>query len=265
MSRNIYLALGDSITAGMDTSHPTLSFVKHVSEFLKSKSITERTVVIAQPGWTAKRLFQMGSTLPNTLWDNVGIATICIGSSDFSRLLKPRRLSLDGNPFSPRAILQKADEFGYHTDQLFQLVKNKEIPHVLVTTLYNPFPSFMPAGHFIEGINSIIRDCASYYKFSVVDVDKRFTNNEAYFIQGYRTGGIEDLMTPLRKPILPNNAGHRLIADLITQRLTQLLTKGSNNKHSGSRRQHKATFKKLNGLRKGKSTRVRRYVSMKQS
>ncbi|MCL6452674.1 MAG: SGNH/GDSL hydrolase family protein [Alicyclobacillus sp.] len=219
MPRNIYLALGDAITAGQGASHPGLGFVHHVSQFLKSKSLADRSVIVAQPGLTAKQLFHITTTLRPTLWDGVAVATICMGSADFARLLRPRRLRLDGNPFPPRAILKKADEFGYHTDQLFRLVHAKQIPHVLVTTLYNPFPSFAPSGQFIEGMNSILRDCATYYQFELVDIEKGFVDNEAYLIQGYRTGGWMDWMTPLNKPILPNNAGHRLIAHLIEQHL----------------------------------------------
>lgn len=225
MAQMIYLALGDSITAGQGASHPTLSFVQHVSQFVKDKSLAERTVVIAQPNWTVKTLFQVARTLKSTLWDDVGLVTISMGSSDFTRLLKPHRLTLDGNPFPPRTVLRKADEFGYHTDQLFRLIQDKQIPNVFVTTLYNPFPSFVPACQFVEGMNGIIRDCASHYQFSVVHVDRAFANNEAYLIKGFRTGGVTDLMTPLRKPILPNNAGHRMIADLVMDRLTRVLSK----------------------------------------
>lgn len=238
MTRNVYLALGDAITAGQGSSHPRLCFVHHVSDFLQTKSLAEKTVVIAQPGLTAKKLFQFASTLRPALWKDARVVTMCLGSADFNRLMKPRRLSLDGNPFPPRTILRKADEFGFHTDQLFRLVHSKEVPYVLVTTLYNPFPHFLPSSRFIEGMNSIIRDCASYYKFPVVDVDKQFVDNEAYLIQGFKTGGIADLMTPLRKPILPNNAGHRLIADLISQRLMEkLATRGKGSQ--ARRRQRK--------------------------
>lgn len=241
MARNIYLALGDTVTAGHGASHPTYGFVRHVSQFVKAKSLVERTVVIAQPSWTAKTLYQAVSTLRPALWKDVGVVTISIGNADFSRLLKPRRLTLDGNPFPPRTILRKADEFGYHTDQLFRLVKEQGIPHVLVTTLYNPFPSFLPACQFIDGMNSIIQECAEHYGFLVTHVDKAFKDNEAYLIKGFRTGGVADLMTPLRKPLLPNNAGHKMIADLIANRLTRKLSNRKKTRRKPSQNPRKQT------------------------
>lgn len=253
MARNVYLALGDSITAGQGASHSTLSFVRQVSQFVKNKSLVDQIVVVAQPGWTAKTLFQVASTLKSTLWDDVELATISVGNSDFARLLKPRRLTLDGNPFPPRTILRRADEFGYHTDQLFRLIKSKQIPHVFVMTLYNPFPSFVPACQFVEGMNSIIRDCASQYGFPVIHVDKGFIDNEAYFIKGFRSGGVSDLMTPLRKPILPNNAGHKTIADLVTKGLTQALSnaKKPRGKHARTiQRRRTSAGKKMGYLKK---------------
>ncbi len=238
MSRNVYLAFGDSITAGQGASQRTLGFVRQVDEFLRSRKWVDECAVVAQPGWTAKMLNQVARTLPAALWDDARVVTLCIGSADFSRLLRPRRLSLNGNPFPPRTVLKKADEFGFYTDQLFRLIQEKAKAHVLVTTLYNPLPSFAPAGEFVAGMNSIITDLAQYYGFSLLQLDREFAHNEAHLIDGYRTGNALDLMTPLRKPILPNNAGHRLIADLVCARLTHMFSKekGKTKIRSKSRR-----------------------------
>ncbi|MCL6517283.1 SGNH/GDSL hydrolase family protein [Alicyclobacillus sp.] len=221
MPRDVYLALGDGIPAGLGASHPGLSFVRHVTSFVKERSIARRTVVIAQPGLTVKHLFEVVRTIQPAFWETVRIATLSIGSADLARLLKPRRLTLDGNPFPPRAVIKKADEFGYHTDQLFQLIRERHLPHVLVTTLYNPFPSCPPAVRFVEGMNGIRRDCAAYHHFEIVDLDDAFRDNEAYLIQGYRTGDWPDLLQPVNRPMFPNNAGHKLIAHLITRHLGQ--------------------------------------------
>ncbi|GMA56057.1 hypothetical protein GCM10025858_05600 [Alicyclobacillus sacchari] len=235
MTRNIYLAIGDGITAGQGASHPNLGFVQHVSKYLQDQSLTQRTVMIAFPGLTAKRLFQVVSTLRPNLWDDVNAITICFGSADLLRLLRPavRRMNTHARP--PRSILKLADEFGYHTDQLFRLIREKDVPYAFVTTLYNPLPAFASVGDLVEGMNNIICDCADYYKLPVVDLEKGFANNEAFLIDGYRTGSALDLMNPLRKPVLPNNAGHKLIAHLITQKIHLRLTRRPNRKAGLSR------------------------------
>ncbi|GLV14060.1 hypothetical protein Heshes_17440 [Alicyclobacillus hesperidum] len=236
MARDIYLAIGDTVTAGQGASHPRLGFVQHVGNYLRDQSFAQRTIIMALPGLTAKRLFQLVSTPRLNLWDDVNVITVCFGSADLLRLLRPAVRGAHAHARPPRSVLKHADEFGYHTDQLFRLIREKQVPHVLVTTLYNPLPGFAPAREFVEGMNGIICDCASYYKFPVVDLEKGFANNEAYLIDGYRTGSVLDLMHPLRKPILPNNAGHKLIAHLITQRLSQLLTKKKQGQKSGTSR-----------------------------
>lgn len=72
----------------------------------------------------------------------------------------------------------------------------------------------------MESLNEIIQDVGEQHKFKVVDVYKGFQNNEAYYIEGYRTGRYEDLASPFRRPIHPNNVGHLRIAELITRGLT---------------------------------------------
>lgn len=233
MSRNLYLALGDSITAGQGASQPSLGFVPQVDKFAKSRGWVEKSVTVAQPGWTAKTLHQVARTISPSVWEDAKVVSVCTGSADLALLLKPRRLSMSGNPFPPRTVLKKADEFGFHMDQLFRLIHDKTKAEVLATTLYNPFPAFGPAGDFVAGMNSIVMDLAMYYGFSLIRLDEQFAHNEAYLIDGFKTGSALDLMTPLKKPILPNNAGHRLIADLFTARLVKVFSKPKGGKTAG--------------------------------
>ncbi|MCF8563817.1 GDSL-type esterase/lipase family protein [Alicyclobacillus tolerans] len=251
MPRHVYLALGDSITAGIGSSHPSLSFVRHLSEFLQKKSIADRTISVAQHGWTAKDLFQVTSTLTSIPWDEVRFTTLSLGSSDLVRLLRPQRFSLSGDPFEPRSVAKKADEFGYHTDKLFRWVKEKEVPEVVTTTLYNPFPVFPIAQQFVEGMNMIIKDCSSYYGFTVVDVQKTFLNREPYLIHGYRTGNIQDLLYPRSKPVFPNNAGHLEMANLVIRQLEKQSKQAPKTKQVLKR---KYPIKTVGGMKSSKRT-----------
>lgn len=206
MPRTTYLALGDDITAGAGVFHPSLGFVKYVSDYLHAGSFVKQTAVVAKPNWTSKELFQAARLLEPQHWQSARVVTVCVGMTDFSGLSVPRRLTLNGSPFPHSSVLRGFDEFGGYTERLFQMIDDQGIPHVIVTTVFNPFPLYKPSGHFVEAMNHIIRDCALGHGFSVVDVDRRFAGNEARLIQGYGKGAGHNLigqLVNLTAPALP--------------------------------------------------------------
>lgn len=228
MTRHIYLALGDSVTAGHGATHPSMAFVRHVTDFTRKRSLAERTVVVAQNGWTSKDVWRASNLISTSTWEQTNVLTLMLGGNDLRRLLRRQYLSITGSSISPSLVNRRLQEFGYHMDLLCGSIQQRSIPHVLVATVYNPVPNFPLAVHAMESLNGIIRDTAEHYKFEIADVYKGFQKNEAYYIEGYRTGRYEDLVSPFRRPIHPNNVGHRQIADLITKRLS--MTRGSKKK-----------------------------------
>lgn len=219
MTRNIYLALGDSVTFGYDASHPNLTFVRQVSESLRKKSLAEQTLVVARNGWDSRDLLRMIRTIPASVWDRTHVLTLLIGGNDLRKLL--RRQFFFATPLSPKLIDQKIDEFSYNMGQLCQFIAQKRIPHVLVSNVYNPVPHSQISDYAINRLNDVIRECASQYHFDLIDVHKAFEANESSLIHGYRNGSMEDLSVPFNRPIHPNNTGHQKIAELINQILEQ--------------------------------------------
>jgi len=220
MPRTIYLALGDSVTAGHGATHPSMSFVRYVSDYSHEKSLAGRTIVIAKNGWTTADVWTASHMIHKSLWEQTNVLTLMVGGNDLRRLLRRQYLPVFGTPLSPRLVERTLHDFGYHFDLLCNSIRKWNIPHVIVATVYNPTPNFPLAVHAIESLNGITRNIASQCNFEIVDVYKGFLQHEVSYIDGYRMGRYEDLASPFRRPIHPNDAGHRQIADLITQRLS---------------------------------------------
>ncbi|QQE78292.1 SGNH/GDSL hydrolase family protein [Alicyclobacillus sp. SO9] len=221
MTPKIYLALGDSITAGHGVTHPSLAFVRHVSDFAQKQLLADRTVVIAKNGWTTKDILTAANRISPGIWQQTSLLTLMSGGNDLRKLLRRQYLSLSGQPISPTSVYKRLQEFGYHMDALCAHIAEQRIPHVIVATVYNPIPNFPLAVRAIDALNGIAREIAEHYDFTVVNVQKKFLTHEAYYIEGYKTGRFEDLMSPIRRPIHPNNAGHKRIADTITEHLAR--------------------------------------------
>lgn len=219
MSRKLYLALGDSITAGFNASHPGLSFVSHVADFTKRKKLSEQTLVVARNGWTTKDVWNAAQLVSPTVWNNTNVLTLMTGGNDLRQLLRRQYLSFSGAAIPPQLVHRRLEEFRLYMTRLCDFIQNGHIPYVIIATVYNPAPKYPLAVEALEGLNAITREIAQKHKFGVVDVYKKFRGNEAYFIDNYRTGRFEDLISPIRRPIHPNNTGHKQIADLITAHL----------------------------------------------
>ncbi len=219
MPRNIYLALGDSVTVGHGATHPSLAFVRHVSDHIRKKSLAERTIVVAQNGWTAEDVWRASNMINKSIWDQTNILTLMAGGNDLRKLLRRQYLTMSATPISLQMVNRKLQKFEYHIDLLCRSIQLRGIPHVIVATVYNPVPNFPLAVRAIESLNGIIRKISDNYKFELVDIYEGFQKNEVFYIEGYRTGRYEDLSSPFGRPIHPNNAGHRQIAELITNRL----------------------------------------------
>jgi lysophospholipase L1-like esterase len=228
MPRNLYLAFGDSVTAGYGATHPSLAFVRQVSDFTQQKGLSKRPIVIARNGWTAKDVWQAAMMVHPNIWEQTNIATIMVGGNDLRKLLRRQYLPIFGGQISPQLIDDRIQAFQFHMDKLCAIIHQFKIPHVVVANIYNPVPNFSLAVDAFEQLNGAIREIAGRYRFALVDVHKTYQNNEADFIEGYRSGRFEDLASPIRRPIHPNNAGHQQIASLMTRQLSSPLSKKKN-------------------------------------
>lgn len=244
MKRDIYLALGDSITAGYNATHPQLTFVSQVGHFTQEHQLAKRTILVAKNGWTTRDIWNAAQVIHPTVWEQTNVLTLLTGGNDLRKLLRRQYLSLSGAPLSPRLISQRLQEFGFHMDRLCRFVARWDIPHVVVATVYNPVPNFHLGVEAIQGLNSITNEIAEHYRLPTVDVYEAFRDNEAHYIENYRYGRFEDLASPIRRPIHPNNAGHKEIADLVTEELTrQTSSKSKETRYTRPRSERKRGIK----------------------
>lgn len=219
LDRDVYVALGDSVTAGYGATHPSVAFVRHVSNFTQKKRLAKQTVVVAKSGWTSKDVWSAVNRVHSTIWAQTNVLTLMTGGNDLRKLLRRQYLPISGAPITPKDVYQRLREFGSYMDHLCGFLAQHKIPHVVIATVYNPVPNFPLGVQAMDGLHSITQQIATRYKFAIVDVYEAFRSNEVDYIHGYREGRFEDLASPIGRPIHPNNRGHRKIADLITARL----------------------------------------------
>jgi lysophospholipase L1-like esterase len=214
MNRQVYLALGDSITAGYGSTHPTMAFVHHVSSYIHKRGLAERTFVVAKNGWTSGDLVRAAGAFPESLWAATNVITLLSGGNDLRQLLRRQYLSISRSAITPQLVEERVQKFARNLDGLCSLIHRHGVPHVVLATVYNPVPNFPTAVTGIVRLNEVIRTHASRFGFGLVDVHAAFENKEANLVEGYRTGRLDDLGNLFRRPIHPNNAGHRTIANL---------------------------------------------------
>jgi lysophospholipase L1-like esterase len=222
MERNLYLALGDSVTAGHGATHRELAFVNQVSQFTTKTSSIKHTLVIAQNGWTTKDVLQAVHFIHQSAWENTRLLTLMTGGNDLRSLLRRLYFPMFKSPITAEAINRRLQQFRIHLHMLCDSISKHDIPTVLAATVYNPAPNFPLAVDAMKSLNAIIQDESKSHHFELIDVHKAFLQKEASYIDRYRTGRLEDLASPIQRPIHPNDAGHRQIAELITERLTQI-------------------------------------------
>ncbi|MCL6453831.1 MAG: SGNH/GDSL hydrolase family protein [Alicyclobacillus sp.] len=222
MNRNLYLALGDSITAGIGASHPQHAYISRVSRWLKQHGGPGETLVVARNGWTVRDVFAALWTLPPGVWERVQVLTLLVGGNDLRQLLRRQLLPWSSRPLTLPDVAERLQTYAFHLNDLCRFLSQQRIPQMVVATCYNPVPQAPLARHAIETLNAITEDTAKRFGWSVVDVYAAFCGREAQWIDGFRRGTLADLATPIHRPIHPNDAGHQAIADLVIRCLERL-------------------------------------------
>jgi len=221
VARTLYLALGDSITCGYSATQTTRTFVYQVMQHLQEHAITTETRMVAQHSWTSRQLWLAAQTLPPAVWQNAGVATILIGGNDLRR----QYYSLFGHPAPLQVVTRAVEGFSASLQRLCQQTSERGIPHVFIGNIYNPFPNAPMVMHAIENLNAVIQTHANTYNFTLVDLYSAFDMHQRRFIHHYRTGRIEDMATPFRRPIHPNDEGHQIIAKQFIRHIVQSFAK----------------------------------------
>lgn len=199
----LYIALGDSVTYGYSSTSENKSYVQRLARSL-SKTGKVNVYLHAKPGWTSTKLLKSVQTLQPSLFEEAGLVTLMVGGND---LLRSSPFLLNGNHAH---LMRVADRYYQNLLEIVELAKRPN-SRFIVGTLYNPFPNSVMASEYTRLVNDCVRRVAKRYGILLADIDKRFQDKEARYVEGYRRGSIRDFRI-VGNPIHPNDAGHGAIA-----------------------------------------------------
>ncbi len=236
-----YIALGDSLSAGFGASRPSeTSFVPLVLESLGDEY---QLINLGHGGDTSADLMDHGhhdeaiETIEERTDDGfegeeVALVTLEIGGNDLLGLyfgvvltgVCPDVTAILSKPECTEPLTAALAEFDANLGEtLDQLLEADTSLRVLLLTLYNPFPGFLPVqaiaalalegladSQFSEGLNDIIREHAAQRDIPVVELYEPFENKASDLISG-------DF-------IHPNDAGYRVMAEAVIATLDDLRT-----------------------------------------
>lgn len=198
---SLYLALGDSITAGYGVGSE-FSFPTVYGDFLRRHNPQLSVHKLGVNGLTTQGLLQL-------LWCNhrlrhlvsqASLITITIGSNDLLNLIRSSNQAFDTSQL-PMVL----GNMGKSLAQVGEIVRQlNPLAIVKVATLYNPLPAGPYAQYnlqvqgVIDNANAIVITLAKRYRFVVVDLYREISGKERTLIGPDYAH--------------PNAAGYRVIA-----------------------------------------------------
>lgn len=232
--RLTYIALGDSLSAGFGASNASeTAFVPLVRESLGDN---HDLMNLGHGGDTSADLIDHGhlkeaiDAIAEGNGDEVALVTLEIGGNDLLRLyvgvvltgICPDATTALNKPECTEPLAEALAEFDTILGQtLDQLLDADPSLRILLLTLYNPLPEFLPArsvaalslegladSQFPEGLNDIIRNHANQRDIPIVELYEPFEDRASELISG-------DF-------IHPNDAGYRVMADAVIATLQEL-------------------------------------------
>ena len=232
--RTVYLALGDSLAAGVGAVSPKaqgayegrVGYVPRFFHALRASTGGEPQVLtnLAVRGTTSATFISGGQLAgavaaindPDT---DVQVVTLDIGGNDVRTLLAEDSpcVATPSKPIDPVACHQKVTavliaftkNYARILDELTQALEaDPGNESVLVMTYYNPFsgtgwPVEPLAETAVTSLNNLIASIGAQYAATILDVYTPFLNN-ALALTDIAEGDMQ-----------PNNAGHKLIAEAV--------------------------------------------------
>ena len=182
---SLYLALGDSITAGYGVES-LYSFPTVYGNFLRRHNLDLRVHNLGVNGLTTQgllELLQYNQSL-RQLVTQASLITITIGSNDLLHLIKNSKQSM-----SKAQLAMTLGKMGHNLAQIGKVVRRLNPGAIVkVTTLYNPAPAG-PYAQYTEQVQGVLDTAkamlitwAKQYGFVVVDLDREIRGKERFLI-----------------------------------------------------------------------------------
>lgn len=182
---SLYLALGDSITAGYGVDSLS-SFPTVYGNILRRHNLNLSVHNLGVNGLTTQslvELLQCHSSLQQRI-TQASLITVTIGSNDLLHLIK------DFNqPINTTQLPMILRNMGRNLAQVGAVVRYlNPMATVKIATLYNPLPAgpyaqyTVPVQRIIDTANAIIIATAKQYGFVVVDLGREIRGKERFFI-----------------------------------------------------------------------------------
>jgi acyl-CoA thioesterase-1 len=210
----VYMALGDSITVGEGVSSRFCAYPYLIKSQLAGRlSSPIELKVIAHSGWTSTVLMTALFNQDPDLIRSAKVITIWIGGDD---LVKAGRAILRGKDTNLLPIM--LTQYKQNLRIMVRGIKQISKANIILCTQYNPFPHSPIAVGAIQSLNQITKEISSNYNTELAPVHTAFAGREAFLIQGYNGGRIEDVFDGSVPPIHPNNEGQRVATDVIYPR-----------------------------------------------
>ena len=181
----LYLALGDSITAGYGVASP-FSFPMVYANLLRRHNPDLRVINLGVNGLTTGRLLALLQANPNirNLVSQASLITLTIGSNDLLRLIRNTNQSLNPS-YLPLILNNLSKNFARIGEEIRRL---NPMATVKMATLYNPLSAesagqyFVQAQGVIDNANAIIVTWARRYGFYVAFLDREIRGKEHLLI-----------------------------------------------------------------------------------
>ncbi len=201
-----YVALGDSITAGVGACSKATAYPSVVSKLLCEQSSKTAVDTFAHTGWTSTDLRRALSVHDYIPVRRSTVTSIWIGGDN---LVAAGLLALRGAGL--KAFPKSLSQYENDLTAILKTIRRISNTSIVLCTQYNPFPNTPAVAPVIQSLNGITRRAASQYRTEMAPIDQWFEGKQAALLAGYRTGRLED-GTAGSFPIHPNDKGHLLIA-----------------------------------------------------
>ncbi len=197
----LYVALGDSLTAGVGTGLFSPGFVQRYRRMAEME-LDEQVFaqVFAHPGFQTKDILaELDNDFVQEQMEQADIITITGGGNDLIQAARKFLQDQNERDFST-ALKQSMENFHEMMKRITKLKKNASKPYIVrMINLYNPFPKDPLAAKWIRKFNQLIKSFSVKDSIAIVQIDTIFKDYEKEYLS---IDGIH-----------PNDIGHERIAE----------------------------------------------------